>query len=45
MCNDVGVLVLCFVWMEIVIRVCICVDKYSDSLRVLFCSSFAQCMA
>ena len=37
MCNDMDVLVLCFVWLKIVMPICISMDEYDNSLRVLFC--------
>ena len=37
MCNDLSVLILCYMWEEITVPICIFVDKYDDCLKVMFC--------
>ena len=37
MCYDVGVLALCFMKVGVLVLVYVCVNKYGDDSRVLFC--------
>ena len=37
MYNDMDVLLLCFIWVKIVMPICIYMDEYGDDLRILFC--------
>ena len=45
MCNDVGVLVLCYMWVKIVMLICFCMDEYGAFCGFCFVANITQWMA